>query len=126
MAYRTKWSRVSLQVVSAGAMAMVFGCSMNSFAADQAGGIAAASVDRMRGFWDYEIAGQGNAAGIMQLEGLYGFSPDNEDLALTLSASYVGYAFGWVEVQAEKAEDAGEYDGAARQRHRAELLYSRA
>ena len=61
----------------------------------------------MRGFWDYEIAGQGNAAGIMQLEGLYGFSSDDEQLALTLSASYVGYAFGWVEVLAEKAEDDG-------------------
>src|SRR5262249_49701145 len=33
---------------------------------------------------------------------------------------------GWVEVQAEKAEDAGNYDEAARQRHRAELLYTRA
>lgn len=102
------------------------GCSLNSFAADSAGGIAAESVDRMRGFWDYEIAGQGNAAGIMQLEGLYGFSPNNEELALTLAASYVGYAFGWVEVQAERAEDAGNYAAAARLRHRAELLYTRA
>jgi hypothetical protein len=83
-------------------------------------------VDRMRGFWDYDIAGQGNAAGIMQLESLLGFSPGNEELALTLCASYVGYAFGWVEVHAERAEASGDYDGAARQRHRAELLYTRA
>lgn len=99
---------------------------MSSFAADQAGAIAAESVDRLRGFWDYDIAGHANAAGIMQLEGLLGLSPDNEDLALTLCASYVGYAFGWVEVQAEREEDAGHYDGAARQRKRAELLYTRA
>jgi hypothetical protein len=116
----------SLRAASVLALLPNASCSMSSFAAGQAGGIAARSVDRMRGFWDYEIAGQGNAAGIMQLEALLGLRPDNEDLALTLCASYVGYAFGWVEVQAEKAEDAGDYDGAARQRHRAELLYTRA
>ena len=113
----------SLSVLAALALA---GCSMSGFAADQAGAIAAQSVDRMRGFWDYEIAGHGNAAGIMQLEGLYGFSPDNEQLALTLCASYVGYAFGWLEIEAEKAEDAGDYARAARLRQRAELLYTRA
>jgi hypothetical protein len=102
------------------------GCSMTGFAANQAGAIAAESVDRLRGFWDYDIAGQANAAGIMQLEGLLGFSPDDERLSLTLCASYVGYAFGWVEVQAQEAEDAGDYDAASRQRHRAELLYTRA
>jgi len=108
------------------ALLPIAGCSLNAFAADQAGGIAAASVGHMRGFWDYEIAGQGNAAGIMQLEALHPLSPENEDLSLTLCASYIGYAFGWVEVQAEKAEDAGDYDRAARQRQRAALLYQRA
>ena len=97
--------RALLRFGLAVAMPMAPGCSLSSFAADQAGEIAAESVDRMRGFWDHEIAGQGNAAGIMQLEGLYGFSSDDEQLALTLSASYVGYAFGWVEVLAERAED---------------------
>lgn len=118
----------SIAFKAAGILAAVSlaGCSMTTFAANQAGGMAAQSVDRMRGFWDYDIAGQGNAAGIMQLESLLGFSPENEDLALVLCASYVGYGFGWIEVQAEKAEDAGDYDGAARLRHRAELLYTRA
>jgi hypothetical protein len=113
-------------LVAACASLLSTGCSMSEFAADQAGGVAAASVDHMRGFWDYEIAGHGNAAGIMQLESLHGLSPDNEELSLTLCASYVGYAFGWVEVQAEQAEDAGRYDEAQHQRHRAELLYRRA
>ncbi|MDD9942662.1 MAG: TRAP transporter TatT component family protein [Myxococcales bacterium] len=106
--------------------AVLGACNLNAFAADQAGGIAAASVAHMRGFWDYEIAGHGNAAGIMQLESLYGLSPDNEDLAMTLCASYVGYAFGWVEVEAEQADDAGDYDRAEQERLRAELLYRRA
>jgi hypothetical protein len=126
MAIRSTSFRMSLVAACVLAALPIAGCSLQTFAADQAGGIAAKSVDRMRGFWDYEIAGQGNAAGIMQLESLYGFSPENEDLALTLCASYVGYGFGWVEVMAEKAEDAGDYDVAARQRHRAELLYTRA
>lgn len=101
------------------------GCNLNGFAADQAGGIAAASMGHMRAFWDYEIAGHGNASGIMQLESLHGLSPDNEELSLVLCASYMGYAFGWVEVEAEKAEDAGDYDRAGRERHRAEMLYRR-
>jgi hypothetical protein len=126
MAYRLTSAHLALRAASLVLALPIAACSMSSFAADQAGGIAAESVDRMRGFWDYEIAGHGNAAGIMQLEGLFGFSPDNEQLALTLCAAYVGYAFGWVEVQAEKAEDAGDYDRAARERHRAELLYTRA
>lgn len=102
------------------------GCSMNKIAADTAGSVAAASSVHMRGFWDYDIAGHGNAAGIMQLESMYGISPDNEDLALMLCQSEMGYAFGWVEVAAEKAEDAGDYDEAERQRKRAALLYRRA
>jgi hypothetical protein len=120
MTYRSKLAGLACAAL------LTSGCSIQSFAIGQAGGIAADSVGHMRGFWDYEIAGQGNAAGIMQLEGLYGFDPDNEDLGLVLCAAYVGYGFGWLEVMAEKAEDAGDYDGAARQRHRTELLYTRA
>lgn len=126
MMYRRSFTRGALRAALLLATLPTASCSMSSFAADQAGAIAAESVDRMRGFWDYDIAGHGNAAGIMQLESLFRFSPDNEELALTLCASYVGYAFGWIEVQAERAEDAGDYDGAARQRQRAELLYTRA
>src|SRR5262245_38889102 len=84
MPYRSMSRRASLRVILACAFLSASGCSLNSFAADQAGGIASKSVGRMRGFWDYEIAGQGNAAGIMQLESLLGFSPDNEELALVL------------------------------------------
>ena len=106
--------------------ALLTSCSMSSFAADQAGGMAAKSASALRGFWDYEIAGHGNAAGIMQLEGVHALSPDNEQLTLTLCAAYVGYAFGWVEVAADAAEDAGDYAEVARERQRAALLYKRA
>lgn len=119
--------RRSPQAATLALLSLLLGaCNMNGFAADQAGSIAAGSMSHMRGFWDYEIAGHGNAAGIMQLESLHGISPDNEELALVLCASYIGYAFGWVEVAAEKAEDSEQYEAAARERARAEWLYRRA
>ena len=105
---------------------LVLGCNLNKFAADQAGSIAVASSGHMRGFWDFEIARPGTAAAIMQLEAMHSVTPDNEQLTLTLASAYVGYAFSWVELDLEHAEDAGRFDEADRLRHRAELLYTRA
>lgn len=102
------------------------GCGMNEIAANTAADMAHQSAPHMRGFWDYEIAGTGIAASIMQLEAMHSVSPSNERLSLLLASSYVGYAVGWLEVEMERAEDAGRYDDAARQKHRAELLYQRA
>lgn len=102
------------------------GCSLNRIAADQAGNIAAASSDYMRGFWDYEIARSGTASAIMQLEAMHSASPDNEDLTLVLVSSYIGHAFGWVELDLAEARAAGQFEQAERLRARAELLYRRA
>jgi hypothetical protein len=102
------------------------GCSMTKVSANLAGDMATQSMPHMRGMWDYEIAGQADAAGIFQLESMHSLSPDNEQLALTLCASYVGYAFGWVEVTAQKAQDANDDERAAHERYRAELMYTRA
>jgi hypothetical protein len=99
---------------------------MNEFAADSAASMAKAAEPHMRGFWDYEVAGTGIAQSIMQLEALHAVSPDNEDLSLVLVSSYVGYAFGWLEVKIERAEDAGRVDEGAHLRQRAELMYRRA
>lgn len=80
----------------------------------------------MRGFWDYEIARSGTASGIMQLESMHSVSPENEQLSLTLASMYVGYGFGWVELDMEKARADHKYDQSDRLRQRAELLYRRA
>lgn len=80
----------------------------------------------MRGFWDYDIAGHGTAAAIMQLEALHSVSPDNEPLTLTLVSTYVGYAFGWVELELAKSRAEGQFAKADRLRARAELIYRRA
>jgi TRAP transporter T-component len=102
------------------------GCDLNRFAAGQAGSIAAKSTGYMRGFWDYDIAREGTAAGIMQLEAMHSVSPANEPLTLTLVASYVGHAFGWVELDMERARADHQYAKADRLRARAELIYRRA
>lgn len=104
----------------------VTGCNFSKFAADQAAGIAQDSSGHMRGLWDYELARNGASASIMQLEALHSISPENESLSLTLASSYVGFAVGWVEIDADKTEDAGKYDEATRMRQRAELMYVRA
>jgi hypothetical protein len=119
------------QVTKVSASLLVFsalasGCSLDRFAADQAGGIAAKSARSMRGFWDYDIARSGTAAAIMQLEAMHSVSPDNAALSLTLASSYVGHAFGWVELDMERARAAHEFTKAIRLRARAELLYKRA
>src|SRR6201999_1947199 len=59
-------------------------------------------------------------------EAMDSVSPGNEALALTLAASYVGHAFGWVELDMERARAAHEFAKADRLRARAELLYKRA
>jgi hypothetical protein len=101
-------------------------CSLSQIAADQAGGIAAISSGYMRGFWDYEIARAGTASAIMQLEAMHSVSPQNEALALALASAYIGHAFGYVELDMEKASAEHQYAKATRLRLRAELLYRRA
>jgi hypothetical protein len=102
------------------------GCDLSRFAADQAGGIAATSSTYMRGFWDYDIARAGTASAIMQLEAMHSVSPENEALTLALVSTYVGHAFGWVELDMERARVDHEFAKADRLRTRAEWIYKRA
>ena len=118
--------RPAWQYLVSAALLLSAGCNLNRFAADQAGSIAAASTGHMRGFWDYEIAGHGTAAAIMQLEAMHSVSPDNEALTLTLVSTYVGYAFGWVELELASSRADGRFTEAERLRARAELIYRRA
>jgi hypothetical protein len=57
---------------------------------------------------------------------MHSVSPDNEALALTLVSTYVGHAFGYVELDMERARAEHRYDKANRLRARAELIYKRA
>jgi hypothetical protein len=80
----------------------------------------------LRGYFDYESAGDAAATAILQFEALHGASPDNETLTLMLVKSYVAYAFGWVMDACEDARFAGRFDEADRHQQRAYLMYRRA
>ncbi len=101
-------------------------CNLNKIAADQTASVMNEAAPALDGFWDYDIAGKGMPAAMLQLEAMLAISPDNEDLALNLAKAYVGYGVGWVENEYEIAYGEGDIDKADRLRHRARLLYLRA
>lgn len=102
------------------------GCSFKKMAVDSAASMLTDSAPAMEGFFDYDLAGLGTPAAIMQMEAMHSVSPDNEALALTLAKAYVAYAVGWVENDYEVAYAAGEMDKADRLRQRSRLMYLRA
>jgi len=118
--------RVAWLTVLTSTLLATAACDMSRFAADQAGGIAASSSAYMRGFWDYDIARHGTAAAIMQLESMHSVTPANEELTLALVSTYVGHAFGWVELDMERARAEHDFATANRLRARAEWIYKRA
>lgn len=101
------------------------GCSPKHYAAKQAVAIAEAARPAFAAHWDYELGGQALAANIMQLEGLLRLR-QGESLQLLLARAYVGYAYGWIEDQAEVAELRGDFSATSRLRQRAARMYRRA
>jgi hypothetical protein len=99
---------------------------VSEFAADTTAGFLAEAAPAVRGYFDYESAGQAAANGILQLEGLHRVSPNNERLTLSLAQAYIAYAFGWVMDEQEQAELDGDFARADREQARAYLMYSRA
>jgi len=75
--------------------------------------------------WDYRLAGEAAPAGIMQLEGLLRVAPENQDVLMNLAKSYVGYSFGFVEDELQRA-DPSDFDRQDHLRYRARLMYVRA
>lgn len=103
----------------------ILGCDLNKIAANQTSGLLEAASPALDAFFDYETAGTGTPAVIMQLEAFHYLSPDNEGLAITLAKAYMGYGLGWVENEKEAAEDAGDLDRAEQLQLRARGLYLR-
>lgn len=83
-------------------------------------------ADSLRAHFDWETAGHGAAAGIIQLEALYGVRPVNENLALGLVKSYMAYAYGWVMDAHEVALAEEDFALADHHQQRAYLMYTRA
>jgi len=75
--------------------------------------------------WDYEFAGQAAPGSILQLEGIWRVTPDNETLILEIAKSYTGYAYGWIEDELERV-DPMDFEREEHLRTRARLMYLRA
>ena len=108
----------------AGVLLLLQGCA--GVAADLAASFLGSGADTLRGYFDYESAGQAAGTTILQLEALHGASPDNETLNIMLAKAYIAYAFGWVMDEQEAAFVANDFAAADHQKQRGFLMYSRA
>ena len=113
-------------VAAALALGAVAGCDTSRFTAQQSMGLVTRGSAAVQEHWDVDLVGDGMPASILQLEGLYATLPDDATVGLELMRAYVSYAYGWVEDEAEEAEDRGDLDAQTERLHRALLLYLRA
>jgi tetratricopeptide (TPR) repeat protein len=104
---------------------LLTGCKLEKIAADSTVKVAQAGSQGFNAFWDYEIFGQAVPGAILQSEALVRISPDNEDLLLGLSRTYVVYAFGWLAAEWELADQRGDFERADELEQRVRLLYER-
>ncbi|MBI2377044.1 MAG: hypothetical protein HYV07_23790 [Deltaproteobacteria bacterium] len=75
---------------------------------------------------DFEVAYAGAASALAQFEGMRSLSPDNEDALFLLAKGWTGFAYGFIEDELERAEDAAERDLAEHHKRRAVAAYDRA
>ncbi|MCA9530973.1 MAG: hypothetical protein KC543_12615 [Myxococcales bacterium] len=107
-------------------LALVSGCDLTKMTADMTTGVFQRAAPAFEQYWDYDLAGDAAPAQIIQLEGVLRIVPDNKKLLPQLIRAYDGYAMGWVETAADKAEIRGDYEESAKQNLRAKLFYERA
>lgn len=101
------------------------GCDLTKFTADSTANLFERAAPAFNEHWDYEFAGQAAPGSILQLEGIWRVTPDNEIIMLELAKSYTGYAYGWVEDELERV-DPMDFDREEHVRTRARLMYLRA
>ncbi len=106
--------------------AFVGGCDTTKLTADSTAGLFDRAAPAFEQHWDYDLAGEAAPATIVQLEGVLRIVPDNKLMLMQTLRAYMGYAYGWVELESERLELAGEYDKADEVRRRARTLYLRA
>lgn len=75
--------------------------------------------------WDYELVGDAAAYSILQTEGYLRIAPENEYYLKEAISTYISYAFGWVEDEAEVARLRGDEERARELDRRAIALYAR-
>ena len=101
------------------------GCDLTKFTADSTANLFQEAAPAFNEHWDYEMAGQAAPGSILQLEGVWRVTPDNEIILLQLAQSYTGYAYGWIEDELELI-DPMDFEREEHIRTRARLMYLRA
>ena len=102
------------------------GCDVKKFAANQTIKVIEAGSGATAAFWDYEVAGAAMPSTIMQAENLLRVTPDNETLLLGLAQTYIAYNYGWLQLDWERADEAGDFARADHLEQRVRLFYERA
>lgn len=103
------------------------GCNLARVAARSSAALSAVGGPAMEQYFDLEIAGAAMPSTIMQLESMVRAAPDNRQLLLSLTRTYVGYAYSFVEDRVEQLElEQGDYRAGGEQRARAHRMYLRA
>ncbi|MEM8605767.1 MAG: TRAP transporter TatT component family protein [Myxococcota bacterium] len=101
-------------------------CDTAAFVADSSAAVLERVTPTLAEYWDYETAGDAAPGAIIQLEGMLRIVPENEVILEQLARAYIGYAYGWIEADAEALEFEGKYEEADEVRRRARMMYLRA
>lgn len=103
------------------------GCNLARVAARSSAAVSAVAGPAMEQYFDLDIAGAAMPSTIVQLEGMIRADPRNRQLLLSLTRTYVGYAYSFVEDRVEQLElEQHDYRAGAEQRARAHRMYLRA
>ncbi|MFO0693643.1 MAG: TRAP transporter TatT component family protein [Polyangiales bacterium] len=106
-------------------VALLPGC-VHKMVANMTGSIFHRASPALEGQDDYAFAGEAMPMAVVQIDGLLEVVPDNETLLIDAAKGYAGYALGFIEDEAEAAEDRGDLEENDRQRARARAMYLRA
>ena len=101
------------------------GCDTTKLAADSTADIMVRAAPGIEMHWDYELIGDSMPAAIVQIEGFLRIVPDNKSMLLTALKTYLGYAYAWLEDEAEAADMADDLETANEKRRQARVMYLR-
>jgi predicted anti-sigma-YlaC factor YlaD len=101
------------------------GCSVRSLAVNKIGDALAETGQNFASDEDPELVGDAIPFGLKTMEGLLESAPKHEGLLLSASSGFVQYAYGWVQMEADRVE-ATDLARATELRERARKLYLRA
>jgi predicted anti-sigma-YlaC factor YlaD len=101
------------------------GCSIRQMAVNKIGDALAESGSNFASDDDPELVGDAVPFGLKTMEGLLESAPRHKGLLLATSSGFVQYAYGWVQMEADRVE-AQDLTRATELRERARKLYLRA